>query len=118
MAEIEEYEFTITENQSITKFTNGMYLLAYLFFATGFLTLARAFPDFPVWISVSGVVWLALGIIFYLPTDNFRNVVGQEGNDIRELMTGFYELKLGWNLVVILLLIQTFIGLLDLLNIL
>ena len=52
-----------------------------------------------------GIVFITMGVMFFRPADNFRRVATTQGNDITEVMTGLQELRGGFRLVSILIVV-------------
>ena len=120
-----EYEFSKQEEQTIASLGQRMSIVAGLIAATGIgriihgLVLgggAEGFSGAVIVFLIIALVNVAIGIVFYRPTNNFKRIATTEGNDIKELMSAFAKLTSGFNLlnyfliaVVVLLLIRIII---------
>ncbi len=52
-----------------------------------------------------GVLFIIVGVAFFRPSDNFRRVTTTEGNDIVEVMTALKELRTGFKVTSILIIV-------------
>ena len=113
-----EYEFTQEENDRINKFISALRIFAIVLTISGVLTLVDGFASSPSSLTtiVSGISWIAMGISFYLPIDNFQRIVQSEGNDIKELLVGFKEFKTAWLIVIIILVVNRVFNFMDMLT--
>ena len=116
-----EYEFSKQEEHTIASLGQRMSIVAGLIVATGISRiilglLAEGFSGAVIVFLIIALVNVAIGIVFYRPTNNFKRIATTEGNDIKELMSAFAKLTSGFNLlnyfliaVVVLLLIRIII---------
>lgn len=108
-----EYEFTEKQNVSFTKLAINLKLVSIALIMVGLATiLETVIAGFDMLNFLGGMTWIIMGIVFYLPIDNFQNITRNKGNDIKELMKGLSELDKGWIFVLIVLSINKFIQLL------
>ena len=107
------YEFTDDQNKIVSKLALYMKLTAILTVILGIIdVLYNALEQtwFGIFLSVSVI---ALGIVFYFPTDNLQRIVTTQGSDIEELMQAFSDLNKGWTVLIIILLITAVISILS-----
>ncbi len=99
------YEFSKEEETVFNDMTKWMLMLSGLLTIAGILSIIHLVinPDRNYFLLYAGLTWFLLGLTFYFPTDNFRRITKTEGNDIKELMTGFEELDQGWKIANIIL---------------
>ncbi len=92
-----EYEFSQQDNEvfeSLSRWTTNMSVLIGI---GGIATLVQFLAGDGGWIVlVQGIMYLVFAITAYLPVDNFKKIIGSEGKDISELMTGFSDMDKGW----------------------
>ena len=97
---METYEFTPEQNNVIKTMSSRMIFLSVFVLIGGISTIIGAILDEQsIWFYVSGILYLILAVVLYLPSDNFKNIVTTEGNDIKELGRAFRELGRGMILV-------------------
>ena len=104
------YEFSNEENSVILSLAKRMRTVSLLLGLTGLIAIANAVPGLLADGSPSGIGGLIAGsfaivqsIVFFRPTDNLKNIVSTEGEDIVELMQGIGELASGLRIIVFLL---------------
>jgi hypothetical protein len=104
------YEFSSEENSVILTLAKRMRIVSLLLGVTGLFAVGNAIPGLLDGGSPTGIGGLIAGafaifqaIIFFRPTDNLKNIVTTEGEDIAELMQGMGELAGGLKTMVILL---------------
>lgn len=104
------YEFSSEENKVFLTLANRMRTVSLLLGLTGLIALGNAIPGLlddrsPTGIGglVAGAFAILQAIVFFRPTDNLKNIVTTEGEDIAELMQGMGELAGGLKIMVILL---------------
>jgi hypothetical protein len=101
MTERKEYEFTENENKNFSKLAFNLRLVAVALVIIGITsTILGLIPEFNILLLISGLTYLLMGIVFYLPIDNFLKITTNEGSDIKELIQGLTELNKGWVLVI------------------
>lgn len=105
-----QYEFTPEQNKVIGHVALRCVVNAVLLALLGVVGLIGsliALGDNVALISIVGilygVVFIAMGVMFFRPADNFRRVTTTEGSDITEIMTGLSELRGGFRLVSIMI---------------
>jgi hypothetical protein len=110
MSPMSGYEFSDDQNLAILALAKRMRAVSVLMGLTGVLAIANAVPgllsgDGPIGIGglIAGAFAIFQSIIFFRPTDNLKNIVSSEGNDIAELMQGIGELAGGLKVMVFLL---------------
>lgn len=88
------YEFNEKENEKFTSLSRNMMILSAVITAGGVFAFVGYFLDYgELELLFSGLLYILLGITLYKPTDNFTRIVTSKGNDIKELLTGFAEIK-------------------------
>jgi hypothetical protein len=104
------YEFSSEENTVILTLAKRMRTVSLLLGLTGLIAIGNAIPGLleggtPTGVGglIAGVFAILQAIIFFRPTDNLKNIVTTEGEDIAELMQGIGELAGGLKMMVILL---------------
>jgi len=104
------YEFSSEENIVILSLAKRMRAVSVLLGLTGLIAIGNAIPGLLAGSTPTGVGGLIAGafailqsIVFFRPTNNLKNIVTTEGEDIEELMQGLGELAAGLKIVVILL---------------
>jgi hypothetical protein len=104
------YEFSSEENSVILSLAKRMRAVSLLLGLTGLIAIANAIPGLLAGGTPSGFGGLIAGsfailqsIVFFRPTDNLKNIVSTEGDDIAELMQGIGELASGLRVIVMLL---------------
>lgn len=103
------YEFSEEENRVILSLARRMRAVSLLLGLTGLIAIANAIPALsggsPAGVGgiIAGAFAIIQSIVFFRPTDNLKNIVSTEGNDIGELMQGIGELVIGLKIIVILL---------------
>ncbi len=102
-----EYEFGPEEETVIARMASRMKVLAILLMFAGLVALS------PILISgysngllIGGLLWLLMGVFFFLPVDNFKRITTSRNHDISELIQGFRELNKGWTVILVLLLLH------------
>jgi hypothetical protein len=101
------YEFRDEDATIIKNVGNKAFFLAFFFAFGGLLLIIIAginednYSDGIVfWLVLQGILQVAIGVLFFRPSDNFTNVATTEGKDIEELMTGLGEMVLGFKMFV------------------
>jgi hypothetical protein len=104
------YEFSREENSTILALAKRMRAVSLLLGLTGIIAIANAIHsllagDTPAAFGgiIAGAFAIVQSIVFFRPTDNLKNIVSTEGEDIAELMQGIGELASGLRVIVILL---------------
>ena len=104
------YEFSSEENIVILTLAKRMRSVSLLLGLTGLIAIGNAISSLLTGGAATGIGGLIAGafailqaIIFFRPTDNLKNIVSNEGEDIAELMQGISELAAGLKIMVILL---------------
>ncbi len=104
------YEFSSEENSLILSLAKRMRAVSVLLGLTGLIAIANAIPGLlaggtPAGIGglIAGIFAFVQSVVFFRPTDNLKNIVSTEGEDIGELMQGINELASGLRVIVILL---------------
>jgi hypothetical protein len=104
------YEFSSEENIVILSLARRMRAVSLLLGLTGLIAIGNAIPGLlsggtPAGIGglIAGAFAILQSIVFFRPTDNLKNIVSSEGEDIAELMQGIGELAGGLKIIVILL---------------
>ena len=94
---MDTYEFTEDQNIIIRTMSIRMIILSVFILLGGISAIVATLVDDGAsnWFLVSGVLYIVLAIVLYLPSDNFRRIVTTEGNDIAELGRAFKELGRG-----------------------
>lgn len=107
-----QYEFTPEQNKVIGHVALRCIVNAVLLALLGLVGLVGAIMslgDAALFLSIVGmlygIVFITMGIMFFRPADNFRRVTTTEGNDIAEVITGLKELRGGFRLVSILIIV-------------
>ncbi len=109
-----EYEFTEEENARINKFISALRIFSIILVLAGVLTLIDgSTSSVSLTTIVAGISWIAMGVSFYLPIDNFQRIVQSEGSDIKELLTAFKEFKTSWMIVILILIVNRVFDLMD-----
>jgi hypothetical protein len=104
------YEFSSEENTVILSLAKRMRAVSLLLGLTGLIAIGNAIPGLlaggtPMSIGglIAGAFAILQSIVFFRPTDNLKNIVSSEGEDIAELMQGMGELAVGLKIMVFLL---------------
>ena len=104
------YEFSSEENIVILTLAKRMRAVSLLMGLTGLIAIGNAIPGLLAGGTPTGIGGLVAGafailqsVVFFRPTDNLKNIVSSEGEDIAELMQGIGELATGLKILVILL---------------
>lgn len=104
------YEFSREENSVILSLAKRMRAVSLLLGLTGLIAIGNAIPGLlaggtPASFGglIAGAFAFVQSIVFFRPTDNLKNIVSTEGEDIAELMQGISELASGLRVIVILL---------------
>ena len=107
-----QYEFTPEQNKIIGHVALRCIVNAVLLALLGLVGLVGAIMSWgnaPPLLSIVGIlygiVFITIGVTFFRPADNFRRVTTTQGNDITEIMTGLKELRGGFKLVSILIIV-------------
>jgi hypothetical protein len=107
-----QYEFTAEQNKVIGHVALRCVVNAVLLALLGLVGLVGAIlslGEAETLLSIAGmlygVAFITMGVVFFRPADNFRRVTTTEGNDISEIMTGLKELRGGFRLVSILIVV-------------
>ena len=107
-----QYEFTPEQNKIIGNVALRCIVNAVLLALLGLVGLVGAImswgnaaPLLSIVGILYGVVFITIGVTFFRPADNFRRVTTTQGNDIAEIMTGLKELRGGFKLVSILIIV-------------
>jgi hypothetical protein len=112
-----EYEFEEEHNQVFIELANAMRLVAIALIFVGIATMVIGIMDtFDILDILDGITWILMGVIFYLPINNFLKITKEEGSDIRELITAFTLLDKGWLLLLFALIVNKLIQFLIALN--
>jgi hypothetical protein len=108
-----QYEFTPEQNKIIGHVALRCIVNAVLLALLGLVGLVGAImswgnatPFLSIVGMLYGIVFITIGVTFFRPADNFRRVTTTEGNDITEIMTGLNELRGGFKLVSILIVVS------------
>ena len=108
-----QYEFTSEQNKVISNVALRCQVNAVFLAIWGLSSLIKtsmSWGESALLLSIvsiiSGMVFVIMGVVFYRPSDNFRRVTTTEGNDITEVMTGLNELRGGFKLVSILIIVS------------
>jgi len=102
-----EYEFGEDENEVILTMVQRMKALSILLLIAGLVTFLPLFlSGFSFGQLLGGILWMLMGIFFFLPLDNFKRIANSKDRDIRELIQGFRELDRGWTFVLVVLLLH------------
>ena len=97
---MEEHEFTEEENSEFAGLIRNIKIMAVLMAAAGVSNLVQSTTSGNFYFSIAeGIAFLAMAVVFYLPTGNFRRIIETEGKDITELMGGFDKMRKGWLLL-------------------
>lgn len=100
-----KYEFTEEQNQTIDLLSKRMVLVSVLFLFIGIMSVIQAIIiGGGVYFVIYGITMIIFGVSFYLPTDNFKNIVKTEGRDIKELMDAFREINTSWTIIILIIL--------------
>jgi len=96
-----DYEFSEKDNERISGLANVMKwfgllvalggAVSTLFAIVGLFTFGFGLES--ILGVINGIVLIAFGLAFYLPTDNLKRIATTEGNDIPELMTALGEMN-------------------------
>lgn len=107
-----QYEFTSEQNKIIGHVALRCIVNAVLLALLGLVGLVgaimsfgKAVPFLSIIGILYGIVFITIGVTFFRPADNFRRVTTTQGNDIAEVMTGLKELRGGFKLVSILIVV-------------
>jgi len=107
-----QYEFTPEQNKVIGHvalrcIVNAVLLalLGLVGLVTAIMSFGEAVPLLSIVGLLYGIVFITVGVTFFRPADNFRRVTTTQGNDITEVMTGLKELRGGFKLVSILIIV-------------
>ena len=111
-----EYEFNKEENVTIGKFAAAMTLFSIVLVLAGIATILQGVSPIDWNIIIEGITWFVIGLSFYFPIDNLRNILNTEGHDIKELMRSFSDLKRGWITALLFLIINRIFGFIAMLN--
>jgi len=102
-----EYEFGEDEAEVILTMVQRMKALSILLLIVGLVAFLPQFMNgFSLGQFLGGILWIVMGIFFFLPLDNFKRIVNSKDRDIRELVQGFRELDRGWTFVLVILLLH------------
>ena len=108
-----QYEFTAEQNKVIGHVALRCVVNAVLLALLGLVGLIGALmslgdgtPLISIVGILYGIVFITMGVMFFRPADNFRRVTTTEGNDITEIMTGLKELRGGFKLVSIMIILS------------
>jgi hypothetical protein len=95
-----EYEFTADQNASIDAFRKKLTHIAVCFFGIGVTLLAIAHHEVVgvgLWhLTFGGMLFLALGVVYIRPVDNFKRITSTKGHDIYELMIAVDDLRIAF----------------------
>ena len=95
-----EYEFKQEENKILSVLIRNIYLSCItLIIAGGFTFLLGFFGPIDLFSIVAGFAIACIGISLFFPTDNFKAIINTQGNDIKQLLIAFSDLKKGWLIV-------------------
>lgn len=104
------YQFSTEESSVILALAKRMRAVSLALGLTGLIAIGNAVPGLlagGTLASIAGLIAgafaLAQSIVFFRPTDNLKNVVSTDGEDIAGLMQGISELASGLRIIVILL---------------
>lgn len=88
------YEFTEEQNAKLISLTYRMTILSYLLGVMGIFVFISFFLNNGGYeILLKGLLLVLFAITLRIPTDNFRRIVNTKGNDMKELIIGFKEIK-------------------------
>ncbi|MHA2253112.1 MAG: hypothetical protein ACXAD7_22305 [Candidatus Kariarchaeaceae archaeon] len=85
---------------SATTFIVQAILLALIGIVSGLTALGNDETSKAFLMLIQAILFIIMGVVFFLPSDNFRRISATEGRDITELMTGFRELNFGFLFII------------------
>ncbi len=107
-----QYEFTREQNKIISNVALRCIVNAIAMSLLGVVNLIGAITTWgnvATFLSIVGllygVLFTVVGVAFFRPSDNFRRVTTTQGNDIAEIMTGLKELRTGFKVTSILIIV-------------
>ncbi|MHA2253115.1 MAG: hypothetical protein ACXAD7_22320 [Candidatus Kariarchaeaceae archaeon] len=97
---METYEFTEDQNTVIKAMSNRIVLLSIVVLVGGIsIVMGTLLEELSFWLYATGMLYIFLALVLYLPSDNFKKIVTTEGTDIKELGRAFREFGNGMILV-------------------
>jgi uncharacterized membrane protein len=101
------YEFTDEQNKIFNNLSLYSGLIGIVIILIGIIGIINFFTaDRVVTFLFIQFVTILIGITFFLPINNFRNITKTKGRDIEELIFGIKKLTSGWIIIIILLAID------------
>ncbi|MFX0093917.1 MAG: hypothetical protein ACFFBD_19415 [Candidatus Hodarchaeota archaeon] len=109
-----EYEFSEEQNRIIKGVSIRCITQCVLLASIGVLIFLMAIVNFFNGVNglvitfsfvIQAICFVIMGVVFFRPADNLRNVVYTEGRDITEMMTAMRDLNGGFLVLIILIVI-------------
>jgi ABC-type nickel/cobalt efflux system permease component RcnA len=109
------YEFSEAQNQKLSGLRSSLLQVAILFLVLGVVQLVTSFlvaDESGRWVSLAAsLLLLGLGWLYIRPLDNLTRVIHTKGQDIRQIMIAFSDLRVAFlgGEVILVVLVATII---------
>lgn len=94
------YEFSDAHNQKLSGLRGRLLQVAILFLAFGLVQMVASFvlaDETGRWVSLAAsMLLLGLGWLYIRPLDNLSRVINTKGQDIRQIMIAFSDLRVAF----------------------